>query len=268
MATIMNEAHITLTTDFGEDGPYVAAVKGAILSVNPAARILDLSHQIPPQDLWHAAFFLAHSLPFFPAGVIHVVVVDPGVGTERAVLYVEASGLRLLVPDNGCWTPLVRPPAVPSVRRLAEPRYWRPAVSSTFHGRDIFAPVAGWLSRGLDPERLGPLSTNWARLDFPTPEAGPDGVSGQVVFVDRFGNLITNIPAAALTQPPSGRLRVTVGSQEVSRQVRAYAEAEPGALVALIGSAGTVEVAVNRGSAAERLRAGLGARVKVTAVRD
>jgi len=146
----MAEVPITLTTDFGEGSPYVAAMKGVVLALNPNARLLDLSHTIPPQDLYHAAFFLRSALPYFPPGTIHVIVVDPGVGTSRAALYVETAGERLLVPDNGCWTPFAQTVAQPPVVvRLAEPRYWRPHVSATFHGRDIFAPVAAHLSLAL-----------------------------------------------------------------------------------------------------------------------
>jgi S-adenosylmethionine hydrolase len=255
---------VTLTTDFGEDSPYVAAVKGVVLGIDPQARILDLSHQIPPQQLRHTAFFLASAIPYFPRGVIHVVVVDPGVGSERALLYVETAGHRLLVPDNGCWTPLAeRGSWPPLVRRLAEPGYWRTPVSATFHGRDILAPVAGWLSRGLNPDLLGPTIDDWIRLEWPVPLLGPDRLAGEVLFVDRFGNLITNIPGSAVAALSSQRVRITVGPEEVVRQVRTYAEAEPGTPVALISSAGLLEVAVNQGHAAQRLGAALGTPVNV-----
>jgi S-adenosylmethionine hydrolase len=254
---------ITLTTDFGEGSPYVAAMKGVVLSINPNARLLDLSHRLPPQDLRHAAFFLRAALPFFPAGALHVVVIDPGVGTERALLYVEAAGQRLLVPDNGCWTEWARTaPGPPSARRLAEPRYWRPPVSSTFHGRDILAPVAAHLSLGLDPALLGPAVSQWARLDLPQPLFKGSTLVGEVVFVDDFGNLITNI--LGTDEPWAGRaLRLWVGEREVPQRVRTYGEAAPGALVALVGSAGTVEVAVARGNAARELGVGVGAPVRV-----
>jgi S-adenosylmethionine hydrolase len=248
----MSDPIVTLTTDFGEDSPYVAAVKGVVLAVNPAARLVDLSHQIPPQDIVHAAVFLASAIPFFPSGVIHVVVVDPGVGTERDLLYIEADGHRLLAPDNGCWTLL---PAASVVRRLGEPAYWRPEVSATFHGRDILAPVAGWLSRGLDPDVLGPAVTTWERLELPPVRREGDGVRGEVILVDHFGNLITNIPGAALGPPGGQPMLVRVGTAPVERRVRTYGEAEPGALVALVSSGGYLEIAVARGSAAERLKA-------------
>jgi S-adenosylmethionine hydrolase len=260
----MPDPLITLTTDFGEDSPYVAALKGAVLSVNPAARLLDLGHQVPPQDVRHAAFFLAASIPYFPPGVIHVVVVDPGVGSERALLCVTVGGHRLLAPDNGCWTHLARGAAAPVVIRLAEPRYWRQPVSATFHGRDILAPVAGHLSLGLDPLTLGPVVSEWVRLEERPPAGTAGELSGEVVFVDRFGNLITNLPGDAFGAPQTQPVRVAVNDQEVSRVVRTYADAPPGSLVALVSSAGLIEVAVVQGSAAERLRAGVGARVTVT----
>jgi S-adenosylmethionine hydrolase len=256
---------ITLTTDFGEDAPYVASMKGVILTINPEARLVDLSHQIPPQDVRHAAFFLASAIPYFPAAVIHVIVVDPGVGTDRALLYAEVGGHRLLVPDNGCWTLLaceVSP--APTVRRLAEPRYWRQPVSATFHGRDILAPVAAYLSLGVPSESLGPVVTDWVRLDIPQPELAPDGLRGEVIFVDHYGNLVSNIPAEAFLAFAARPVRITVGDQEVPRCVRAYADAEPGTLVALVGSAQRLEIAVTQGHAAQRLGASVGTPVTVS----
>src|SRR5262249_38706369 len=149
----------------------------------------------------------------------------------------------------------------PVVRRLTEPRFWRPSVSSTFHGRDILAPVSAHLSLGESPQSLGPLVTAWVELPVPAPVLGTDGWSGEVVFVDQFGNLITNIPGEALSVPGPGRLRVMIGEQEVARYVRTYAEAEPGTLIALTSSSGMLEVAVSQGSAAERLRVRVGAPV-------
>lgn len=258
---------ITLTTDFGDGSPYVAAMKGVILGVNRGARLLDLSHRIPPQDIRHAAFFLAGALPYFPTGVLHVVVVDPGVGTERAVLYVEVGGHRLLVPDNGCWTELAHGIAQPpTVIRVTERRYWRPEVSATFHGRDIFAPVAGHLSRGLDPRQLGPVTSEWVQLQSPAPVLGPERLAGEVIFVDDFGNLLTNIPGAAFTALQDRAVRITVAGHQVPRRVRTYGEAEPGSLVALVSSNGSLEVAVTQGSAAARLGVRAGAQVEVQVI--
>ncbi len=253
---------ITLTTDFGTASPYAASMKGVILSLNPDARILDLSHHIPPQDIRHAAYFLASALPHFPPEALHVVVVDPGVGGARDVLYVEVGTQQLLVPDNGCWTLLHegRPPV--RVIRLTDRRYWRHAISDTFHGRDIFAPVAANLSLGLDPRLLGPPVFQWVRLQRPPITEVPEGVIGEVIFVDHFGNLITNIPGEVLSRSASHRW-VKVGSHEVPRIVRTYVEAEPGTLAALVSSDGWVEVGVSHGSAARRLQAGPGTVVTV-----
>ena len=257
----MADPIITLTTDFGAAAPYAAALKGVILSFNPAAHLVDLTHQVPPQDVRHAAFFLAAALPYFPRKALHVVVVDPGVGSERAILYVEVDGRRLLVPDNGCWTLL---PGEPRVIRVTERRFWREPVSATFHGRDIFAPVAAHLSLGVDPARSGPTATAWVRLEIPAPRPGIDGLTGEVVFIDDFGNIISNIRADWPQRPDL----IMVGGTTLRhgadfRWVQTYAEAQPGSLVALTSSNGWLEVAVVRGHAAERLRATAGTSVAI-----
>jgi S-adenosylmethionine hydrolase len=245
---------LTLTTDFGEQSPYVAAVKGVILAVNPDARLLDLGHQIPPQDLRHAAHFLAVALPCFPPGTLHVVVVDPGVGSDRAILYVELGGGRLLVPDNGCWTWLERAAPVTRALRVSEPRYWRHPVSATFHGRDVFAPVAGHLSLGLDPAALGPPVTDWVRLPPPAWRAGTGELTGEILFVDSFGNLITSIPAAALpARVTAVSASLAAGQPRRLPRVRTYAEAAPGQLVLLVSSSEMLELAVAGGNAARLL---------------
>ncbi len=256
--SVMNPL-ITLTTDFGAGSAYVAALKGAILTVNPEARLVDLSHAIGPQDLIHAALFLTEAVPYYPAGTLHLVVVDPGVGTERGLLYVEVDDQRLLVPDNGLWTPLAQGRRIEQVRRLTEARYWRPAVSPTFHGRDILAPVAGHLSRGLDPAALGPLVQQSVELRLPEPSRTRDGLRGEVLWVDCFGNLITNIRESPLVDA----VTIRVGDRVISRRVRTYGEAAPGELVFLISSGGWLEVAVVQGNAAERLGARRGAPVEI-----
>lgn len=261
--SMVPDATITLTTDFGNESPYVAAMKGSILAVNPAARILDLSHQIPPQDVRHAAFFLAAAIPYFPPSAIHVVVVDPGVGSERAILYVEVNGRPLLVPDNGCWTCILGADNPTQVICLSDRRYWRETVSNTFHGRDIFAPVAGHLSLGVNPKRLGIPATTWTRLEMPAPEQVGEGWRGEVVFIDHFGNLVTNIPGSAIT-PPLDLLRVGKARfRRRCRWVRTYAEAKAGALVVLVSSYGLVEVAIVQGDAARKLGARVGTPVEI-----
>jgi S-adenosylmethionine hydrolase len=258
------EPLITLTTDFGGESPYVAAMKGVILGLNPHARLIDLSHQIPPQDVRFVSFFLRASVPYFTTETIHVVVVDPGVGTDRALLYVDVDGHRLLAPDNGCWTGLIRPESrSPTVFRLTERRFWRPTVSSTFHGRDILAPVAAHLSLGEDPRNLGQPFEDWVRVETKPPIIESDRLVGEVIFIDHFGNLITNIPGDAFTALTDKRTQITVGDQEVFGRVRAYGEAEKGTLVALVSSSDLMEVAVNDGSAKEKLGAHVGTPVTV-----
>jgi S-adenosylmethionine hydrolase len=260
----MPDPIITLTTDFGAASPYVAAMKGVVLALNPAARLVDLTHQVPPQDVRHAGFFLAQAVPPFPRGVIHVVVVDPGVGTDRALLCAEVDGHRLLAPDNGCWTLLGG--RAERVIRLAERRFWRDTVSATFHGRDILAPTAAHLSLGVDPRELGPEVDEWVKLDVSVPRRGANSVQGEVIFIDDFGNLISNIPAEGLQRPDV----LIVGKKTFRRRfrwVRSYAEAEPGTLVVLASSAGLLEVAVSQGNAARRLKVQVGTPVTIEWVR-
>jgi S-adenosylmethionine hydrolase len=260
----MADAIITLTTDFGTGSPFVAAMKGVILSINPAARLVDLSHAIPPFDLRHAAFFLAGSLRYFPPNALHVVVVDPEVGSDRSVLFVTVAGQRLLVPDNGCWALLAEGQAQPArVIKVSEPRYFRPTVSATFHGRDVFAPVAAHLSLGVSPEDLGPAVTHWRQLAWPTPARQGTQVAGEVIFVDHFGNLITNIPASMLPGFPGGPSRVILPDVPPPHNVRTYADGLKRELVALISSNGLLEIAEVQGSAARRLGAGVGLPVRV-----
>jgi S-adenosyl-L-methionine hydrolase (adenosine-forming) len=256
----MADPIITLTTDFGEADPYVAAMKGVILELNPAARLVDLSHAIPPQDLVHAAIFLVEAVPYFPAGTLHVVVVDPGVGTDRKLLYLELGEQRLLVPDNGIVSLLEQrlPPRRAFI--LSESRYWRSSVSRTFHGRDILAPVAGHLSRGLDPSQLGPATSTFQRLPLPVSRKEGNRIQGEIIHVDYYGNLISNIPGEQL----AGRhvSRIAIGEQ-AARLVETYGQGGDGELVALISSSGLLEIAVPGGSAAQRLGASRGTPVTV-----
>ena len=254
---------ITLTTDFGEDSPYVAAMKGVILSLNPGAGIIDLSHQIPPQDVRYASFFLRACIPYFPPEAIHVVVVDPGVGTSRALLYVEIDGHRILAPDNGCWTGLIQRSKPVTVLRLAESRFWRHPVSSTFHGRDILAPVAASLSLGEDPRHLGVPFEEWIRLDIKSPTTKDDLLTGEVIFIDHFGNLITNIPGPDFERICRHGVSIKIGDQTVTRHVRTYGEASAGTPVALVSSMELLEISVTNGSAAKQLGAGIGTPVVV-----
>ncbi|MGE3803640.1 MAG: S-adenosyl-l-methionine hydroxide adenosyltransferase family protein [Gemmataceae bacterium] len=265
-------ALITLTTDFGTASPYVAAMKGVVFGINPAARVVDLSHSIPPQDVRHAAHFLAGCVTYFPTGTIHVIVVDPGVGTARAALHIELNGQHLVAPDNGCWTLLPGSDSA-TVRRLEERRYFHEPVSTTFHGRDIFAPVAAHLSLGVTPDQLGPRVVRWQRLHRPAPVQVPGGWDGEIAFIDHFGNLITNLPGETLAGARSGdsrspraghrQLQVCIGNHVVATQVRTYGEAPRGTPVVLVSSDDRVEIAVVEGNAARTLQATVGMPVQL-----
>src|SRR5262249_339489 len=243
---------ITLTTDFGDDSPYVAVVKGVIFSINPAARVIDLSHRIRPQDLRHASYFLGTAVPYFPAGTIHVCVIDPGVGSERDAIYAQAGGARLVGPDNGIFTGVLRHFGGPAyVRTLTDSRFRRPHVSDTFHARDIFAPAAAHLSLGLDPAELGPEHPHPVELPSRSAVTFQNRWQGEVQFIDHFGNLITNIPAAGLKSLPV-RVSFNGGVPEPIRWVRTYSAAAPGELVSLFSSDGFFEIAEVNGNAAKR----------------
>jgi S-adenosylmethionine hydrolase len=249
---------ITLTTDFGAASPYAAVMKGVILSINPTASILDLSHSIRPQDLRHASYFLSTAVPYFPPGTLHVCVVDPGVGSERSAIYGEAGGQRFLGPDNGIFSPVLRKLGEPvRVRTLTDRRFWRDDVSHTFHGRDIFAPVAAHLSLGVDPEEFGPEAANWAELHSHSAVCWRNRCEGEIQFIDDFGNLITNIPAGLVKSLP---VRASLGGGEAYplRWVRTYSDAAAGDLVSLFSSDGFFEIAVVNGNAARRLNTAMG----------
>jgi S-adenosylmethionine hydrolase len=249
-------AIISLITDFGTRDEYVGLMKAVILGIDPAAVIIDVSHSIEPQDVAQAAYMLESAYRYFPDGSLHLVVVDPGVGTDRAILYLEADRQRFLAPDNGVLSLLMSPDRAARLRRVENPQLQRPAVSPTFHGRDIMAPAAGHLSKGLAAKELGPEMDVVRVVHIESLRAGLDAdgtLLGRVVHIDRFGNLITNIDAVALRQmgtTPAGRcLRVIIGDHAVMGIVGTYADAAAGRLLALIGSRGYLEIAVNAGSA-------------------
>jgi len=268
---------ITLTTDFGLADPYVAAMKGVILSLNAAATIVDITHEVRPQQVGQAAFLLAQALPYFPPGTIHVVVVDPGVGTARQALALATPEILLVGPDNGVLSaalpeetrhralpgPDPRSVELPEGYRavaLRRRRYMRRPVSATFHGRDVFAPAAAHLSLGVGPEALGPAVRRIRAVPPFRARRRPDGaLEGRVLHVDHFGNLVTDVCAEDL---PAGRVEVSIGGQRIEGLARTY-EDEPD-MKALVGSAGYLEVACRGGSAAYRLGVDVGAPVLVT----
>ena len=253
-------ALITLTTDFGLADPWVAIMKGVIATRAPGVPVVDVSHGIPPQDVLAGALVLRHAAPWFPAGTVHVAVVDPGVGSERRALAVETDAGLFVGPDNGVLS-LAAPPA--SVRRIVElrdERYFVTPRSSTFHGRDVFAPVAAALATGTDADALGPRVDDPVRLSLPTPSRDDRGVRGQVIYVDRFGNLVTNLSGDAF---PRVDVSITLGETRIRGIATSYAAVARGTLVAVVNSWNLVEIAVRDGSARERLGAGVGTAVRL-----
>ena len=248
-------ALISLITDFGLQDEYVGLMKAVILGIDPAAVIVDVSHAIAAQDVAQAAFMLESTYRYFPEGSLHVVVVDPGVGTDRAILYLEADRQRFLAPDNGVLSFVLDPERDPRCRRVNASAFARAAVSPTFHGRDIIGPVVGRLSKGVTPEQLGPEidPRSAVRLDGLKVEIAADGsLLGRVIHIDRFGNLVTTIDAAAFQRVATGAGRprwVEINGRRITSIGRTYADAEPGRALALIGSRGYLEIAVNAGSA-------------------
>ncbi len=253
---------ITLITDFGSGSPYVAALKGVILSLQPTATLVDIAHDIPPQDIRRAALLLDDAADWFPAGTIHLAVVDPGVGTDRAIVYAKIGQQHFIAPDNGLLSRLAARVAPQKLIRISDPTYWLERVSTTFHGRDIMAPVAARLAGGLDPERLGPPLERLTALDWPQPRQQASRIDGAVIEIDSFGNLITNITADMLAgRPTDRRACVVCNIFETWGIYHAYAEQPGGTLVALIGSRGRLELALVGDNAAGRLGVALGAPV-------
>ncbi|MBI3864146.1 MAG: SAM-dependent chlorinase/fluorinase [Planctomycetia bacterium] len=259
----MAQSIVTLTTDFGTADSYVAQMKGVILATNAAARIVDVTHSVPPQDVAQAARVLAEIVPAFPAGTIHVAVVDPGVGSRRRLLAAEAAGQRFLAPDNGLLASVFARWSPERICELVERRFWRDPVSATFHGRDILAPVAGHWSLGIDVAEFGPAVCRESLVSLPVskPIRDNDGLIGRVEFADSFGNLVTNIAATDL---PGTVAWITLGGHKINGLSRCYADVASGTVLALIGSSGRLEMAINGGSAANELNVVPGAEVRVT----
>ena len=255
---------IALLTDFGTRDHYAGTMKGVILDICPDATLVDITHDITPHDVTGAALELAAAYRYFPAGAVFLVVVDPGVGSGRRGLAATAGRRAFVAPDNGVLAPALAALGAARVVALTSRRYARPTVSRTFEGRDRFGPAAAWLARGVSLTAFGPGVGDW--MDLALPEAAVrDGVlEGQVVRVDRFGNLVTNVNRAAFERfVDAGGIDLAVGGHAVERVVETYAEIDPGTVCALFGSSDTLEVAVNGGSAAARLDLGRGAPVRV-----
>ena len=266
----MSKPVITLTTDFGLADAYAGTMKGVILGICPGAAIVDISHQIPPQGVRQAAYVLSTAAAHFPKGTIHLVVVDPGVGSERQPIAAQSARACYVAPDNGVLDlALAQDPARKAVRiRVAGSRFVRPEISATFHGRDIFAPVAAHLACGASLDEVGDEVPTTGLVALPRMQppavAGGDWV-GEVLHVDRFGNLITNLHYASGKHPmPNPSLSLQVGRAGISGLSRTFADVAPGELVAYVGSSGYLEIAERDGHAAGRLAVGVGAPVRVS----
>lgn len=256
---------LTLTTDFGTRDPYVAELKAVLLSEGPPdLRLVDLSHELAPFDVHAAALFLRAALPRFPAGTLHLVVVDPGVGSARRPLIVRRHDMTLVGPDNAVFSYLLD--GSEELYEIDRTRLAPRAISSTFHGRDLFAPVAARLACGEPPESFGTRVETAQRMAFPMVEMSGDVLHGRVIHVDRYGNLITNIAETMLRGflgQAERRMRLAIGEQTIQALVDHYAEGKPGELVALIGSSGLLEIAAREASASAILRVEVGRGVRV-----
>lgn len=235
-------------------------MKGVILSINPEAQVVDVTQQVESFDVIDGALVLVQSYPFFPSGTIHTVVVDPGVGSERRPILVATPTHHFVGPDNGVFSLVYCREDSFEVRHITAKRYFRQPVSQTFHGRDIFAPVAAWLSKGLAPEAFGGLITDYVRLGVARPESISSGhIRGAVLRVDKFGNLITNFSPAHL--PQEGKFNFLVNQSRVTRLVTSYAEGRGNEVFAIVGSAGLIEIAARQASAAKVLDAQKGTEI-------
>ncbi len=263
----MANAIITLTTDYGTDDHLVGSLKGVILKINPEVTIVDISHHVTAFDLLDGALTIGAAYSYFPPKTIHIVVVDPGVGTERRPLLVSAQNQYFIAPDNGVLSLIYeREQSNLVVRHANAEHYYLQPLSNTFHGRDVFAPVAAWLSKGWQTPAMGDEIQDYKKMALPRPKAGDAGLKGLVLKIDSFGNLVTNfraedLPSGAQTD---GALKMQVGTQAVSRLVDTFARGKADEPVAYIGSSGYLEIAINKGNASRKLAIGRGAPVVLT----
>lgn len=259
---------ITLLTDYGTRDGYVASMKGVMLNINSNVNIIDISHDIAPQDILEASFVLRSCYSYFPSRSIHVVVVDPTVGSSRKILLVSTEHYYFIAPDNGVLSLIYDAENVSTVIELSAEHYFLDHVSNTFHGRDIMAPAAAWLSKGYPMENFGEQTENYLRLSFPKPKVVAEGtLKGSVLHVDRFGNLITNVTPndyQELRSKTQGEtFKTIIGKQEINGLKNYYAQGQKGELLALFGSSGFLEIAQTQGSAAKTLGISRGAEIGV-----
>jgi S-adenosylmethionine hydrolase len=255
---------ITLTTDFGLKDPFVGVMKGVIAHINPRATVVDLTHGIPPQDVFGASLVLRHAVGCFPPGTIHVAVVDPGVGSARRPLLIEGHEAYFIGPDNGIFSLLWEERQPKRIIYLSNPIYHRKPVGATFHGRDIFAPIAAYLSLGVAPVAFGESVDDLFRIEWPEVVRSERSVMGEIVYIDGFGNLFSNIRERDLPGVNCEEITTVIGGVMIHGLAPNYAAVEKGHPVALINSWGLLEVAANNESAARLLHVGIGEKVYVS----
>jgi len=258
---------ITLTTDFGLNDHFVGAMKGVMLQTAPDAQIVDISHAVQPFDILDGALTISQAYSYFPSGTVHMVIVDPGVGTARRPIILAGDRHYFVAPDNGVLSLVYAREQRLSVRHVTAEHYFLQPVSDTFHGRDIFSPVAASLSKGVDPNRFGEEITDYVRFAAPRPKPVDERtLRGVVLKVDRFGNLITNITPADIPKlfaESPAPFKIAIGKGQVSRMCSTYAEGGPGEAFGILGSMGFLEIAANRTSAFQLLGVGKGTDVNV-----
>ena len=255
---------LTLTSDFGLTDHYVAVMKGVILSICPQARMVDISHGVSPYDVAEGAYLIAQAYPSFPRKTVHVVVVDPGVGTARRPILLEAAGQYFVGPDNGVLS-MVYSREKSKVRLISNDRYFRKPVSRTFHGRDIFSPVAAHVAAGVPPPRMGKLIQDYLRPSFEKPQrTGKRTWTGRILKIDRFGNIVTNFHVSEFADLERKNFALAIGPRQVGVMAHNYAECGPGELFLIAGSSGYLEVSVSQGSTAKAIGCETGAPAELT----
>jgi S-adenosyl-L-methionine hydrolase (adenosine-forming) len=258
---------VTFTTDFGLSDAFVGIMHGVVLNIHPDTAIVDISHAVASYDVFDGAWTIAQAYRFFPPRTVHVVVVDPGVGSARRPLIAETDDYIFVAPDNGVLSMIEAREPKFVVRHVTAERYFLQPVSQTFHGRDVFAPVAAWLSKGVDPAEFGPEISDYVRLQLPQVERiGDNSLRGEVIKVDKFGNLITNFDeseAPELFESDSPTVNILIAGLAITRRYSSYAESAGDEIFAIIGSSGYLEIAAKQASAAEKLAAGVGTPVGV-----
>lgn len=257
---------VTLTTDFGTNDHFVGAVKGVILDIVPEAAIVDISHAVQAFDVLDGALTISQAYSYFPTGTVHMIVVDPGVGTARRPILASSDGYHFVAPDNGVLSMVYAREERIHVRHITADHYFRQPVSNTFHARDVFAPVAAYLAKMVDSHKFGDEIEDYVRFAAPKPKPAADNkLRGVVLKVDRFGNLITNVTLedAPALFAPNATFKIVVGSKEVSEIRAAYAEGAPGEVFAMLGSMGYLEIVANRAAAAQLTGAGKGSEVSI-----